>query len=70
MTDARISLKAALPLLGVPERTARAMEHSFASRSRDLLRVAAAQLPRLTPEERAALRPYVERDLHMVERSR
>jgi hypothetical protein len=28
-----------------------------------LLRVAAVQLPRLEPEDRAALRKYVERDL-------
>jgi hypothetical protein len=32
-------------------------------RSEALLRVAAVQLPRQTPEDRAALLPYVKRDM-------
>lgn len=38
----------------------------FAGRSADLLRVAAVQLPRLDPEDRAALLPYVQRDMAKV----
>lgn len=37
----------------------------FADRSA-LLRVAAVQLPRLSAEDRAALRPYVERDMEVA----
>lgn len=34
--------------------------------ARELLRVAAVQLSRLSPEDRAALRKYVERDMAAV----
>lgn len=39
------------------------LSHSIHSRSSGVLRIAAVQLPRLSPEDRAALRKYVERDM-------
>lgn len=45
------------------------LSHSIHGRSSGLLRVAAVQLSRLDPEDRASLRKYVERDLTKMEAS-